>query len=703
MKISGKGISMRSIKTKIVLVVLMCSLISTVICGSISIVESSRAVEENSRDKMELVCENQSRQLDGMMEQVAQSVDTLNDLAVSELEDFGQFKTDAKYVEAYTQRIAPMLKQTAVHTQGAMSVYIRYNPEFTEPTSGAFYTRDSADSEFQEIEPTDFSMYEPDDLEHVGWYYIPVQNQQPTWMEPYLNSNINVYMISYVIPIFVDGESVGIIGMDIDFSAFTQVLESCSVFQSGYAFLANEQGVIMHHKELENGSSMAEAGLEAVAANLALPDQEKVIQQYTWNGVKKNMCYISLVNGMRFILTAPAAEFAGQAKTMQMLILIGAAAALLVAAFVGFVLSISLTRPIRQINSIVGETAKFNFTHYASSESLYKKKDETASMAHSLHDMRDSLRGMVESIRQAYTDMASSMEQLAETTEKVNNMSEDNSATTQELAAAMQETADAMDMVNGTIANIRDRAEAIRGRSDAGMNDSVEIRGRAEKLKGSTRDASERTQEMYASVQEKTKEAMEQAKAVSHINELTQSILDISSQTNLLALNASIEAARAGEAGRGFAVVAGEIGALADQTSAAVGDINGIIAEVNHAVSNMTACLDESMEFLEDTVLRDYGDFMEVAEQYSIDAAGVEDNMGDINSQIETLLNAIVDMADAVERVSHTTMEAAEGITEIAGKTQEMSGVVGTNSDLIEHNQQNIEKLKEIVASFQMQ
>ena len=196
---------------------------------------------------------------------------------------------------------------------------------------------------------------------------------------------------------------------------------------------------------------------------------------------------------------------------------------------------------------------------------------------------------------------------------------------------------------------------------------------------------------------------MEQAKAVSHINELTQAILDISSQTNLLALNASIEAARAGEAGRGFAVVASEIGALADQTSDAVGDINGIIADVNSAVSNMTLCLDESMNFLEETVLKDYGDFMQVAEQYSVDAADVEENMGDINSQIETLLNAIVDMADAVARVSETTMEAAEGITEIAGKTQEMSGVVGTNSDLIEHNQDNIEKLKEIVAAFHMQ
>lgn len=694
---------MKSIKTKIVLVVLMCSLISTVICGSISIVESSRAAKENSRIRMELACENQAQKLDSMMTQVAQSVDTLNDLALSELKDFGQFKTSAEYVDEYTQKIAPMLKQTAVHTQGAMSVYIRYNPEFTEPTSGVFYTRDSADSEFQEVEPTDFTMYEPDDLEHVGWYYIPVGNGQPTWMEPYLNSNINVYMVSYVVPIFFEDESVGIIGMDIEFSAFTDVLESSSIFESGYAFLADEQGNIMYHRELETGSSMAEAGLEKVAESLALPDQEMVIQQYKWQGINKNMCYMSLVNGMRFVLTAPTSEFAAQANTMRTLILLGALIAMAVAVVVGFLISISLTRPIRQINSIVGETAKFNFTHYESSDSLYKKKDETASMAHSLHDMRDNLRGMVENIRQAYIDMADSMDRLSETTEKVNHMSEDNSATTQELAAAMQETADTMDMVNSTITEIRSRAEQIRGRSDAGKSSSVEIRGRAEKLKGSTRNASERTQEMYASVQEKTKEAMEQAKAVSHINELTQAILDISSQTNLLALNASIEAARAGEAGRGFAVVAGEIGALADQTSDAVGDINGIIAEVNQAVANMTSCLDESMDFLEQTVLKDYGDFMEVAEQYTVDAAGVEENMGDINSQIETLLTAIVNIADAVERVSHTTMEAAEGITEIAGKTQEMVGIVGTNSDLIEHNQGHIEKLKEIVARFRMQ
>jgi len=63
------------------------------------------------------------------------------------------------------------------------------------------------------------------------------------------------------------------------------------------------------------------------------------------------------------------------------------------------------------------------------------------------------------------------------------------------------------------------------------------------------------------------------------IGEITGAIAAIAGQTNLLALNATIEAARAGEAGRGFAVVAQEVKALAGRSSAASGDIAGLVTE----------------------------------------------------------------------------------------------------------------------------
>ena len=102
---------------------------------------------------------------------------------------------------------------------------------------------------------------------------------------------------------------------------------------------------------------------------------------------------------------------------------------------------------------------------------------------------------------------------------------------------------------------------------------------RANDLRTKTVEASTKTMTMYNNVKTKAQEAIEGSKAVDKINELTGTIMEISSQTGLLALNASIEAARAGEAGRGFAVVATEIGSLADQTSKAIKDIGTISGE----------------------------------------------------------------------------------------------------------------------------
>ena len=76
-------------------------------------------------------------------------------------------------------------------------------------------------------------------------------------MEPYLNQNINIYMISYVVPLYAkDGTSIGIVGMDIDFTMFTDKVDGIKLYDSGYAFLTNEQGNVMHHKEYEQGTEL---------------------------------------------------------------------------------------------------------------------------------------------------------------------------------------------------------------------------------------------------------------------------------------------------------------------------------------------------------------------------------------------------------------------------------------------------------------
>lgn len=400
-------------------------------------------------------------------------------------------------------------------------------------------------------------------------------------------------------------------------------------------------------------------------------------------------------------MTAPEDELKSAAAHIVLLILGGALVAMIISVAIGAFMGLVVTRPITQIGEIVENTAKFNFQRNENSDKLCKRKDESGNMANALREMRASLRAMVADIQRAHSDLDDTLKKLTDITDQVQIMSGENSETTQGLAAAMEETAAAMETVNNTVTQVKERAQTIRDNSKEGEQASIESKQRADNLKNTTGVAQDKTTQMYRTVQEKTAEAMEQAKAVEKINQLTQSILDISGQTNLLALNASIEAARAGEAGKGFAVVADEIGGLAAQTSSTVGNINGITTEVNQAVKNMEACMQETLSFLEETVLKDYSGFMDVAEKYTEDASGFEENMKAIGREVDTLLAAIVEIADSVSGITLTVGEAAQNITSIAQKTQDVSRLVEGNVELMDTNAENVIKLRQIVDMFQ--
>lgn len=241
---------MKTVRTKIGSLVLLCVIVSAVLIGFVSIRSSRTVVEENSEQIMDLLCTNKTEEIDALMSRIEQSVITLSEYALDHIDDLEKFKTDSAYVSSYSSKMEEIAVNAANNTEGAMTVYIRFNPEFTEPTSGVFYTRETADSEFVGLTPTDFSMYDKTDTARVGWYYIPVNNGKPTWLDPYLNENIGVQMISYVIPLFIDGTEVGIVGMDIDFGVIEEIVDNTSVYSSGHAFLANAAGQAIVHKEI---------------------------------------------------------------------------------------------------------------------------------------------------------------------------------------------------------------------------------------------------------------------------------------------------------------------------------------------------------------------------------------------------------------------------------------------------------------------
>lgn len=502
-------------------------------------------------------------------------------------------------------------------------------------------------------------------------------------------------------------EIVNNLPQEADAGAYENALADISMegIDSSYAYLVDTDGTMLYHPTAEKiGQPVENAVVLGVVAELAkgqVPVNETVT--YDFKGVTKYAAYAITANRQIVVVTADEDEIMkplNQIVSKIMLLSLGILAAAIVLAYV---VSRFICRPIQQITTIIVDTAQLDFRSNPNGAKLRSRRDETGEMANAVHVMRRNLRSMIGDIDTASNQITQNVDGLQEITTTVDHMCSDNSATSQQLAAGMEETAATTVTINENIEVIKNGADDINSMATEGARTSEAIMMRANDLRTKTVEASTKTMTMYNNVKTKAQEAIEGSKAVDKINELTGTIMEISSQTGLLALNASIEAARAGEAGRGFAVVATEIGSLADQTSKAIKDIGTIVDAVNAAVSNMADCLEETTGFLENTVLTEYKEFEQVSEQYQEDADTFKTSMNDVSDAMAGLANSIDAIAQALSGINSTVGESSIGVSDIAEKTSDMVEKTGTTHDMVEECYTYVEKLREIVGQFVLQ
>ncbi len=301
-------------------------------------------------------------------------------------------------------------------------------------------------------------------------------------MDPYLNANINVYMISYVVPLYVDGISVGILGMDIDFGQITQIVDGVTVFDTGYAFLVCSGGDVIYHKDIPAETQLADYNngeMASVGAFLKGASDMDGVLEYTYGGEKKNLSFWALDNGMQLVLTAPLSEIRANADSLTRKILGCFLGCLVITAVLGVVISSNIAKPIKRITETVKQTAQLNFHKTQSGESLVLRKDETGDMARAVGEMRSVLRVLVTDMEQTKEKLENNMGLLDGVMKENNGISEDNSATTQELAAGMEETTGNTEAIVGDINAIQDNVTGIQSLSEKGQQDSKDVMGRA--------------------------------------------------------------------------------------------------------------------------------------------------------------------------------------------------------------------------------
>lgn len=315
----------------------------------------------------------------------------------------------------------------------------------------------------------------------------------------------------------------------------------------------------------------------------------------------------------------------------------------------------------REMNSISAYFKSLAANDFSVSlpKELTNLRDEVGLIARTADSMVVSVREIIKNVVHESDQMTVTVEQTHAEVDELNRQINEVSGITQALSAGMEQTAAAAEEMHATSEDIATSLQNIARQSAEGSLRSKEVSARARQMRELAEQSHIQANEIYHNTNVKLRNAIENAKAVEHINILSNSILEITEQTSLLSLNAAIEAARAGDHGRGFAVVADEIRKLADRSKQSINQIQATTGTVIDAVKKLADQSEEVLQFIDEQVVKDYKTQIETAETYSTDAQHFSRMVSDFSDHSEQILQSVNNMVRAINEVAAATNEGA--------------------------------------------
>ena len=694
-------IYVKKISTRIIILVLICSISMAALVGASSIYRSTRVIggqaRENLLDKAQIYTESINNELI-VYETTNKDIAKLADSIVN-VNDLGK----EGYIENYIDNILdPMVKRTIKETKDCMGISVAFDHKFTGKTEGAWWSIDEK-GQIKRQSQKNLAKEDTNNPE-LKWYYDAFKSKKSVWSDPYVNDE-GLNIMTYSTPILINSIPIGVIGIDVSTYGMTKDIESIQLYNTGYGFLLSENFDYLVHPELDGSSNFRtiDDGKYSWIAD-KIEDEGMGIVEATFGGEKKLMSFARLIDGKILIITVPQSEVLKTMYDTTYMILLVMVIASVLSIFIALTAGNRISKPIIMVTDILNATAKLDLKDIEETneiKDILNRKDEIGSILKATASLREELRHMIEIIDKSILGIEENTKYLNQATTETSQSINDVTITVDELAhAAMGQAGDAEVGVETLLALAKEIAGAV-GNGETALANSMD----AGKM---TREGSKALENMASKIHmtnnsteivaENINSLLDRSKAISSILE---SINEISEQTNLLALNAAIEAARAGEAGRGFAVVAEEISKLSEQTGHATEDIEKILNHIQKEVEITKENMDISEDAIKDVNISLEDSNAAFEDIYSTTMKAIK-AIKELSNGLETIDKDKEGAIMSIESISSVTQETAASTEELAASMEEQAATMESISANTDNLVKTVGDLSEIVNKFQI-
>lgn len=300
------------------------------------------------------------------------------------------------------------------------------------------------------------------------------------------------------------------------------------------------------------------------------------------------------------------------------------------------------------------------------------------------------IRGTISTLQGSSERINDLVGEVRKRTKTSNKSAADLSNLAEKLSATIHEVADNTANINSNAVDVKGEVNNIAEECAALAEYSLAMKERASNMEAAAQNNMEIIQSKVAEILQVLSQAIEESHSVDQVNLLSKDIMQIADTTNLIAINASIEASRAGHAGKGFAIVATEIRKLSDSCGETARHIQSTNKIVTSAVYNLAQNAQELVDYLNQSILTEFQQFVYSGKQYKNDAAYVQSSMESFNRQTESLRNSMAEIAASLTTISRAINEGASGIAGVAGSTRglvedmgDIAGRMDTNMEIV--------------------
>lgn len=325
----------------------------------------------------------------------------------------------------------------------------------------------------------------------------------------------------------------------------------------------------------------------------------------------------------------------------------------LIISILAFVMIFFSMRPLNYVEEAIIQLSNLKLQRNEKLASWIGTKSEVGKIATATDSLYGTMGDIVKTLSACSCSLNDTATAMQDSSDVLISCISDNSKATTAFAERSEQIDSTVGKVEQEISEIGKVVSEVEERIKQGNLHSSYLLDKVEQMQKLANDTLENTNKQITENQKTIEEAIGELQSLMRIDEMASQILDITSQTNLLSLNASIEAARAGEAGKGFAVVAGEIGNLAASSSETATQIQGICNETKNNISNVQACFDQIILFLQKDVQNQFLGFAKATKDYY--------------SSIKEMQMIISDIAESSEIFAQTVQNIQKQIREVSG------------------------------------